>query len=231
MASTGTYNFNEAASGLMLTAFGRIGIRRTAVQAEHLQDAFIEANLLQAEFSNRQPNLFQDELYTVSLTAGTATYTLPARMTNIQVPYLTTTDSSGNSFDRVLFPYSTYEYGAIPDKTQQAPPTAYWYNRSNPPQIVLWPVPDDNATYSLNLRILHQFEDVNFSGGTTVAAPYRWLDAWTSGLAARLALIYNPAIVGMMDAKAERAWTIAATQDAEDVPLYITAGGMSGYWR
>ena len=230
MATSGTFNFNEAASNLALNAFARIGIRRAEIEAQHMADALLEANLLQVEFTCSQPNLFLDELYSIPLVAGQASYTIPSRMVNIQAPYITTT-SGGVSTDRIIFGYSTFEYSCIPNKTSQGVPTQFWYDRVVPPVIYLWPVPDASAQYVLNIRILHQFEDAVFAGGTTVAAPYRWLDAWTSGLAARLAQIYKPDMAEHMDAKAERAWSIAATQDQEDVPIYIIPASISQYFR
>ncbi len=191
------------------------------------------------EFSNRQPNLWTDELYTQALTAGTATYTLPARMVAIQAAYLST-DDGGGSTDRLLWPLSTFEYAAIPDNTQEAPPNSYWYNRQITPQITLWPVPDDpdNTTYTLNLRILHQIQDASLVGGATLDLPFRWLDAWVSALAARLADLYPDALVKAkgpgsiteMWTKAERAWTIAATEDKEAVPLYLQPQTQA-YWN
>lgn len=230
MATSGTFAFNEAASNLALNAFARIGIRRTEITAQHMADALLEANLLQVEFTCRQPNLFLDELYSIDLVQGQASYTIPSRMVNIQAPYITTT-SGGVSTDRIIFGYSTFEYSCIPNKASQGVPTQFWYDRVVPPVIYLWPVPDASAQYVLNIRILHQFEDAVFAGGTTVAAPYRWLDAWTSGLAARLAQIYKPDMAERMDAKAERAWGIAATQDQEDVPMYIIPASISQYFR
>jgi len=230
MAATGTYAFNEAASGLMLTAYGRIGIRRTEITAQHLQDAYLESNLLQVELSNRQPNLWTDELYSVPLVSGTATYTLLARMIAIQAAYITTT-SGGVSTDRIIWPYSTFEYAAIPDKTQEGPPTSYWFQRLETPLITLWTVPDDAATYVLNLRILHQIQDASLTRGATLNLPYRWLDSWVAGLAARLSQIYKPEMAERMDKMAERAWQIAATEDQERVPIYISAGGMGNYYR
>lgn len=236
MASTGTYNFGPAASSLMLTAFNRCLIRRTEITAQHLADAENESNLVQVEFTNRQPNLWTDELYEQELESGTATYTLPARMVAIQAAYLSV--DNGSVTDRILWPLSTFEYAAIPDKTASAPPTSYWYNRQITPQITLWPVPDDDATYTLNLRILHQIQDASLASGTTLDLPYRWLDAWVSALAARLADLYPDALIktkgqgaiAEMWAKAERAWTIAATEDQERVPLYIQPATQA-YWR
>lgn len=237
MSTSGTYAYSPAISNLVLIAYGRINIRRAEIVSQHMADAEQEGNLLQSEWSNRQVNLWTDELYTQTLTAGTATYSLPQRMIAIQAAYITTT-VGGTSTDRIIWPLSTFEYAAQPDKTQQAPPTAYWYNRQITPQITMWQVPDSSATYTLNLRILHQIEDATIASGVTLATPYRWLDAWTAGLAARLAEIYPDAIVkakgpGAVDSmwtKYERAWSIAAAQDVEDVPLYVIPD-FSGYQR
>lgn len=229
MASSGTYAFGPAASSLMLTALGRIGIRRTEVTAQHLADADNEANLVQVKLANRQPNLWTDELYTTSLVEGTATYTLNARLIAIQAAYVTTT-ISGVSSDRLIFPYSTYEYSAIPDKTQEGPPTAYWYDRQITPQLTLWPVPDGNATYTLKMRVCRQIQDVSLKSGTTLDLPYRWLDVFVADLAHRLSRIYAPDREAMRKADAEEAWANAATEDQERVPMYIDPSGMSSYW-
>lgn len=228
MASTSTYAFNPAASSLMLTAYGRIGIRAPEITSQHMADAETEANLLQVKLSNKQPNLWTDELYTQSLTASTATYALNARLIAIQAAYITTT-SGGVSTDRIIYPYSTFEYSAIPDKTQEGAPTAYWYNRQITPEITLWPVPDDAATYTLKLRVCRQIQDVSLSSGYTLDLPYRWLDVYVAELAHRLSRIYAPALEANRKADAEEAWTVAATEDKEAVPLMF---GMSlqGYW-
>ncbi len=227
MTATATYAYGPAASNLMLTAFGRCLIRRTEITPQHLADADNEANLLQVEWASRQPNLWTDELYEQVLTSGTASYTLPARMIAIQAAFLTT--DNGSLSDTILYPLSTWEYAAMPDKTTTGVPTSYWYRRVIDPEIFLWPVPDDNADYVLKLRILHQIQDVSLKNGTTLDLPYRWLDAWVTGLAARLADIYpdalvktkGPGAITEMWAKAERAWGIAATEDQERVPLFI----------
>ena len=229
MASSGTYAYGPAASNLMLTAFGRLGIRRTEITAQHLADAENEANLLQVNLSNKQPNLWTDELYTQTLTESTATYTLNSRLIAIQAAYLTTT-SGGVSTDRLLWPYSTFEYSAIPDKTQEGPPTAYWYNRQITPEMTLWPVPDGDATYTLKMRVCRQIQDVSMTSGATLDLPYRWLDVYVADLAHRLSRIYAPALEQARKADAADAWANAATEDQERVPLYFSMS-MQGYYR
>lgn len=220
--SSGTYAWSPSIGDLTLNAFGRIGIRRTELTQQHLADAATESNLLQVEFSNRQPNLWKSELYTVNLVEGQATYTLPARMISPMAVYITVTPvGSSTSFDRILNPISTYEYAALPDKQTQASPTTYWYNRQIAPQITMWQVPDGSANYVLNLQILSQPDDAKLPNGVTPNFPYRWMDAFTSSLAARLSVIYRPDMEDKRKADAERAWTIAAKEDIEYVPFFV----------
>jgi hypothetical protein len=222
MTSSGTYDFSPSVGDLTLTAFGRIGIRRTEITQQHLQDAAAESNMLQVEFSNRQPNLWTSELYTVDLVEGQATYDLPARMISPMAVYVTTTPvGSSNSFDRILNPISTYEYASLPNKDEQAQPTTFWYNRQIAPQITLWQVPDGSATYVLKLQILSQPQDSKLPNGVTPNFPFRWLDAYTDALAARLSKIYKPELEDKRKMDAERSWQIAAKEDIEYCPVYV----------
>ena len=140
--------------------------------------------------------------------------------------------NSGTSsqFDRVIMPISRTEYSQTPNKLLESPPTVFWFDRLISPTITVWPVPDQTGIYTLNYYRVHQIQDANLTGGQTVDIPYRWLDAMASGLAARLAAIYAPDRLQLLEAKAEQAYTIAATQDTENVGLYIVPG-LSGYFR
>lgn len=213
----------------MLSAYARIGIRRTEITAQHMADAEIEANLAQVTLASRQPNLWTDELYEQVLTASDGDYDLNARLIAIQAAYITTT-SGGVSQDRIIWPLSTFEYAALPDKTTEGPPTSYWYDRKITPTIKLWPVPDDAATYTLKLRVCRQIQDVSLPSGVTLDLPYRWLDVFVADLAYRLARIYAADKEAARKADAVEAWANAATEDQERVPIYIT-GAMDGYWR
>ena len=229
MATSGTYTFNPSVGDLVLDAFARIQIRRTEITQQHLIDAAMQANFVQVEMSNLLPNLWLSETYTTALTQGTASYTLPARLIAPMAVYLTTT-YGGNSTDRILSPISTFEYAALPTKTTQGPPTSFWFDRQEEPVVHLWPVPDGNATYTLNMRMVSQPQDALLANGQTAEFPYRFLDAFAAGLAARLAVIYRPELEDKRKADAERAWSIAATQDQEDVPMYISPM-LGNYYR
>lgn len=229
MATSGTYGFGPTVGELILDAFSRIQIRRTEITQQHLVDAAMQANFVQVQFSNLLPNLWLSETYTVALSQGTADYTLAARLIAPMAVYLTIT-SGGTSTDRILVPISTYEYASLPNKTTQGQPTSYWFDRQESPIVHLWPVPDGNATYTLNLRMVSQPQDAKAASGLTPEFPYRFLDAFAAALAARLAVIYKPELEAKRQADAERAWMIAATQDQEDVPMFV-APMLGGYYR
>lgn len=237
MATTGTFAFSPALSRLVIGAYARIGIRRTEIVVEHMKDAEFESNLLLCEWSNMQPLLWVSELDTFTLVDGTATYDFGPEVVAIQIAYISTTSGS-DTVDRPLGPLSTYEYHAMPKKLTEGFPTSYWFDRQTTPQITLYPVPDGATTYTMKVRCVRQVEDASLSNGLNVEIPYRFTTAFLDGLASRLGAVYpekakaalGPNFAAVLDARATKSWDIAASQDKEDVPIYITPA-MGGYYR
>jgi len=229
MTTSGTYNFNPSLGEVVLNAFARCGIRRTALVQEHLQDARFEANLLFSEWSNRGVNLWKVDLQTVPLIEGTTLYTVPSNTVMILDAYIAT-GSGQSEFDRMIMPISRSEYSQTPNKNLQAPPTVFWFDRLINPTITVWPVPDQSNYYTLKYYRVIQIQDAEMENAQTLDVPYRWLDATCAGLASRLAAIYAPDRLQVLTARAESAYQIAAMQDTENVPLYIMPG-LSGYFR
>ena len=78
-------------------------------------------------------------------------------------------------------------------------------------------------------------EDAVIEGGTGVDLPYRFLSAFASGLAAKLARKYPPSPqsgVGVNDLKQEAQEELQAAllEDIERVNLYVQPG-IGGYFR
>lgn len=234
---SGTYDFSPALSRLTISAFSRIGIRRTAIAVEHMSDAGFEANLLLCQWASLTPNLFLSELKSEELTEGTATYTLDPEIVAIQLAYIQTS-TGGQVTDRPLGPMSTVEYAAQPNKEVQGFPTSYWFNRQITPQITLWPVPDSVYTYTLYLRCVRQAQDATMPNGMNVEIPYRFNTAFVDGLADRLGAVYpeaakqalGPNFAAILDARAQKSWDIAASQDTEPVNMFISPA-MGHLWR
>lgn len=231
MTSSGTYTFNPAASDIVLDAYARIRMPRAMLETEHLIDASNQANYLLVEWSNLQPLLWKSELISQALTSGTATYTLDDRVVMVLLGYLQT-GTGTNTTARVLGPLSTVEYASLVNKDSQGLPNTFWFNRQITPTITLYFVPDSNtaSNYTLYLRVVSRPQDAKIPSGVTMDLPYRFLDAFAAGLAARLARLHKPELLVEAQTEAQRTWSIASGNDVENVPMFITPG-VSGYWR
>lgn len=230
MAFSGTYNFAPSLGDLVQNAYGRIGIRRPAILAEHMTDARIESNLLLTEFDNRGVNLWTVDLQTIPLISGQAVYSVPPETITILDAYVTITQGS-DSTDQIITSISRSDYAALPNKQDQGLPTLFWYDRLISPSITVWLVPDVSNSYTLNFYRYRQIQDSVLTNGTQPEVPVRWLDAFTAALSARLARIYAPAMLAEAKTEAERTFQIAANQDTENAPVYLTPAIDSYYLR
>lgn len=235
MATTGTYSFAPSAADIILNAFGMIGVRRPEITEQHLEDAYMAANMLMVDFSNRNPNRWGMETQTQILTPAVHTYDLTTRTLSIAIAYIDTTQNSVTT-SRVLGPISATDYASIANKDQAGQPTSYFFNLLTPtPTITVWPVVplEGNTVYTLRMQTFRQMQDVAIAGGLTVDTPYRFLDAFSTGLAARLGVLYppkDPAKVQMLDHAFEKRFQLAAQTDQEKTPMYVRPQ-MSSYYR
>lgn len=235
MSSSGTYAFDPGFGSVVLSAYARCQIRKPSLTQEHFWDAGQEGNFLLSEWSNLQPLLWKSELISQPLTQGTATYTLNANVVMLLVTYIETTSGNPSTpTDRVLGPLSTVEYASLPNKTNQAQPTSFWFDRQITPQVTFWPVPDGNGPYTAYMRAVTQVQDTVGSGqspgNTNLDLPYRAFDAFLAGLAHRLARIHAPALEQQRKQDYKEALAIFTNNDVENTPLFITPG-ISTYYR
>lgn len=226
--SSGTYNFAISNASIVQQAFSRIQVRRSAIVAEMMQDAYNEYNLMLSSLSNLQPNLWSVELVSVPLVQGQQVYTVSSSVVMILDAYISLTGSTTS--DRLIFPISRTEFASYPNKTAQGPPTVYWFDRLISPTITLWEVPDQTSTYVLNYYACQQIQDANLPAGETPNVPYRWYDALVADMSHRMARIWKPELEAVRKQDAKDAFTIAATQDVENVDLVISPQ-LENYYR
>lgn len=227
MSTSGTTSFNLSNASIAVAAYSRLQIRRTALLAEHMIDAYTEFNLMLSSIANLQPNLWKVDLVSVPLIAGQSTYSVAPSTVMILDAYI----SYGSpNVDRLIFPISRTEYASYPNKTSQGVPSVFWFDRLSSPTVTLWLVPDSTSAYTLNYYRCSQVQDANLPSGETPDVPYRWLDALVAGLAHRLARIWKPELEAQRAVDAEKAWNIASTQDVENVGLTISPG-VGSYYR
>ena len=226
MTTSGTYAFNPAMGEIVLYAYQNIGVRPTSVLQEHMESARMATNMMLSRWSNMGVNLWAVDLITVPLVEGQATYAVDGNTIMVLDAYTTTS----GGIDRVIMPISRTEYASYPNKTQQGFPTSYWFDRLVSPTITLWPVPDGSSATILKYYRVRQIQDANLQNGENAEIPYRWLEAFADGLTYRLARIWAPQMAQLLKGQADESYQIAATQDVEDVPTYISPM-IGGYFR
>jgi hypothetical protein len=229
MTSSGTYNFSLSNADVLIEGFGRCGVRRTSLLAEHMQDGRRAINLAMVTFSNKQPNLWTSEEQTLDLEEGVISYDLPARSVMILSCFLRT-GSGTTQQDRICWPISQFDYASLPNKNSQGYPSQYWFDRQINPTISFYLAPDLDDTYTAHLQIVRQIQDANLPAGETPDIPYRWIDALCAETAYRLSRLYAPDREQLRKQDAIEAWAVAATQDVENVPLNVTPM-LGGYYR
>lgn len=221
MTTSGTYSFGTAteAQDLIIEAYERIGREMGTLAENDLDSARRSMQLMFAEWANMGPNLWEVELVALPLQTGVASYELDARTIYITNAATRTTSGTTNT-DLIIYGISRAEYLAQPNKAQSATrPTQFYLQRTSPPVLFIWPVPDSDDVTLLYYRMTMQQDVGKYTN--TVDAPQRWVEAICAGLAARLAVKFARDRAAELQAAADRAYATAAREDRERVPVRI----------
>ena len=103
MSTSGTYTFNPSLGELTIYAYQLIGVRPTALLQEHMDAARLATNMMFTRWSNQGVNLWQVELVTVPLVAGTSTYSVDASTVVMLDAYI---EYGTPPVDRIIMPIS-----------------------------------------------------------------------------------------------------------------------------
>lgn len=230
MTTTGTYNFNPNLGEIVLYAFNMAGIRTTSILQEHMESAKMATNMMLARWSNKGVNLWKVDLVTEPMIAGQSTYNVDPSTVMILDAYMSLDNGSGATTDRIILPVSRGDYASYPNKSIQGTTTVFWFDRLISPTITLWPVPDGASAQFLKYYRVTRIQDASLKKAQTVDIPYRWLEAFADGLAYRLAKIWTPAAAPALAAVAQESFDVAAEQDTENVPFFVSPM-IGGYYR
>jgi hypothetical protein len=222
MTTSGTYDYNPSIGEVVLYAFNLCQVRSTSIAQEHMNSARQAMNMMLSRWSNMGVNLWKVDTETITLIEGQSTYSVPSDTVMILDMYARTPSGTTNT-DRIMMPISRSEYASYPNKEQQGFPTVFWFDRLINPTVTIWPLPDGsgNPTTITYYRVT-QIEDANLPGGETIDVPYRWLDAFSNGLANYLSRIWQPQLSAQLKQDADESYMIAANQDTENVSVYIS---------
>lgn len=221
MTTSGTFAWASglAADDFVNEAFERIGMDPSRVSAWQMDSARRSMQLVFVDWSNRPVNLWEVAQTITALTTGQTSLALNTYDLFI-TEAATRTTSGGINNDLIISPISRAEYLALPNKAQTGSrPTQYYLQRTITPTAFLWPTPQDN-TVSLIVNTMQFTQDIgNFAN--TVFAPQRWYEALISGTAYRLAQKYAPERLSDTKGAYDDAYSAAATEDTENVPMRI----------
>lgn len=214
MTTSNSYNFNPAFGDIVINAFAKCGVKRTELTAQHMSDAVNEANFMMSDWAGDGINLWQVQRATLDLVAGQISYSLPRTVVFLLDVYTSNTGS-----DRIIIPISRTDYASLAQKTQEGQPTSYWFDRTINPVLYLWPVLPQDAVGGLVYYYMGQAQDVDAQNGTQVDIPWYFFSAFAAGLASRLAVMYAPERVQLLQQLSDRAWQRANSVGTENVPI------------
>lgn len=186
MASTGTFLFHPELAELVDDAFEQAGVDPAKLSARHLRSAARSAELMMGSWFNRGWKQWTMASVDEAVVLDQASFTLPAGGWDIF--HATVEDATGN--ERELGAISRADYNAIHDKSITGEPDRYFVDRStflgaDPSSTVyLYQVP--NGPFTVHVWYIRRTEDVG-KIGNTLDLPWNWKEAFTVGLAYRLA--------------------------------------------
>lgn len=214
MTTSGTTAFNLDLAEIVEEAFERCGSEMRS--GYDLRTARRSMNLMLADWANRGVNMWTIEQGAILLTAGTATYTLPADTVDL-LEHVTRTGSGSSQQDINLTRISVSTYSTIPNKTSTGRPLQVYVQRLSTPQFTVWPVPDASTPYTVVYWRLRRLQDAGAGGAYDQDVPFRFLPALIAGLAYYLSMKLPGAIdrMQMLKAQYDEAFTMAAEEDRE----------------
>jgi len=213
MATSSSRDFDLDVAELIEEAYERCGLEmRTGYDARTARRSL---NLMFADWANRGLNLWTVKQATVSVTSGTASYTL-VDSTVVDLLEVVLRNSGGTDF--TLTQMSRSEYLRIPNKSNSGQPSQYFFDRQVTPTITLWSTPD--TSYTLVFYYVRRIEDADALVNTT-DAPFRFLPCMAAGLAYYIAIKRAPDRIQILKSIYEEEFQRAAAEDASSTPLKL----------
>jgi|TARA_R100001440_G_scaffold26491_2_gene43339 hypothetical protein len=215
MATSESTDFELDVSDYIEEAFERCGLEvRTGYD---LKTAKRSMNLLFADWANRGLNRWTIEQSTLSITASTAIYSLPADTIDILSAVIRTGTGTSQS-DTQITRISRDTFINIPSKNTEAQPSQWYVDRQITPQIRLWPTPD--KAYTLVYDRLTRIQDAD-SATDTLDVPFRFYPCLAAGLAYYLAMKKAPDRIQILKAVYEEEFARAAYEDVDRANLSL----------
>ena len=213
MATSGTTAFEMDFTEIAEEAWERAG--REMRSGYDLRTARRSMNLMTIEWQNRGINMWTIDSGTISVTAGTAQYDLPADTIDLLDHVIRT--NAGNATtqsDLTISRIGVSTYASIPNKLTTGRPIQVFIERLITPRINLWPVPDTSYTF-VYFR-MRRVQDAG-NGVETPDIVFRFLPCLVAGLAYHIAMKVPELAprIDMLKAAYDEQYALAAGEDRE----------------
>jgi hypothetical protein len=218
MATSGTTAFDMDFTEIAEEAWERAG--REMRSGYDLRTARRSMNLLTIEWQNRGINLWTIDEGSVTLTAGTSEYDLPADTIDLLEQVIRTGQGNQSTqSDLTITRISVSTYASIPNKLSRGRPIQVWIERlRDNPKVNFWPVPDTND-YIFRYWRMRRIQDAG-GGIQTADMNFRFLPCLVAGLAYNIALKEPEFVerVPLLKQVYEEQFQLAAGEDREKTP-------------
>jgi len=219
LSGTTTFGTGTNQQSVIDEAYERVGRQASELSANDVESATRSLSYLFSEWANRGVNLWKVELQSQALTVGLQSFVMGSDVVDILQAYRRQTNG-GVTTDITMSEISRADYSSIPNKQQQGVgPSQFYFERTITPTTFIWQTPQD-TTWTMWMYVMLMQDDPG-SMISTLDAPQRWFDAMASGLAVRLAGKWAPERKADLMMDYERAYTFAAAEDTEKVPMRI----------
>lgn len=154
------------------------------------------------------------DFYELSVTDGTASYSLPAATLNVVGDAMF--KPTGSTTETPVQAIAREHYHGYTDKTSEGTPTQYYVHRLETITLYLYPVPDQDGTLTLQR---HRLLGDNDDASKTLDLDRYWTLYVTWALAHKLAFASNlpPARCSMLESQAEKHKKLALGYAAQQV--------------
>lgn len=190
MAESGTYAYNPLIATLLEEAFEVAGVDPAVTGGSHIKSAQRSlALLVNSEWSTYGIRNWMVIEQTHTTAVGEKTFTLPAGGLDVVEAVL----RRGSPINDVeMYAITRNEYLTIVNKDTQGRPDRYWVERLGDTKVVHYWQAGSNTTDQIVFNMFRQNQDITSSLALTLGMPTYAYAALAAGLAAKLALKFNP---------------------------------------
>lgn len=232
MATTGTFAFNPTFADHLDEAFERAGMNPAKLTVRHALSTAFGAELMLADWYNRGFKQWTIEKASQTTTTGMQSFTMPDGAIDIFHAALTR-----DGLSTEIYPISRSDYNALHDITIEGRPDKFFVERADmvgaaEPTVFIYRA-GENVTDIINYYYIRRIEEIG-DAGNTIDLPAHWFEAFSAGMAVRIAEKWNSQRFETLrvqyegqqpDVKLGGALGRAFERDRERAPLVIRVSG------